>query len=943
MLNSLKRIVLVTLLLVTFKSYVFSQQNNLALAENSTIVGKIMDKETNLPLPGARVVLTGKNIGAISNSLGEYKILSVPAGDYTLTVTYIGYKNFTKELNINTNTILDLDIKMESGNIIGDEVLVVGDALKGQAKALNQQKTNINITNIVSSDQIGRFPDANVGDALKRIPGITIQNDQGEARFGLVRGTAARLNSVMINGDRIPSAEAENREVQLDLIPADMISQIEVSKVLTPDMDADAIGGSINLQTRAPQERRVAFTLGSTYNFLTGSPAFNGTIIGGDRYLDGKLGVMLSATVFDHILGSDNIEAEWSTDDNGIAYTSDFEIRKYLVQRTRRSFSLGFDYELDKKNKLYVNTIYNWRDDWENRYALNYNGIYAIDDDVNNGFAVEEIRRETKGGIGNDRINFRRLEDQRVFNVGFGGNHLFGDILTMTWQANYAKASEERPNERYIQFTSEEHGLSVDLSDEGKPKINPTNPVDITSYELDELIEEYGYTEDVDFNARVDFELPLASGEYKSILKFGGRLRTKTKLRENNFYEYEPNNFTLDDLSNAEYKDETKSDFLPGDYRSGNFATREYLGNLDLNNANLFEKSLALGEFADGNFEASENIFGGYAMITQNIGDKLLILGGFRIENTGLEYTANQFDEENDEELSDVEKITESDNYLNFLPNIQLKYNITESFFGRVAFTQTLARPNYFDLAPYRIINPEDNEIAIGNPELRPTLSSNFDVLFDYYFKSVGIVSGGFFYKDLKDYTYTYQNTNKPEFDLNGDGVIDPDTEIFDELSQPLNGSEASLYGFEIALQRQLEFLPSFLKNLSIYFNYTYTTSEATGVPERGTIALPGTAKNMFNASISYEDKYVSIRIAANYASDYIDELGGEAFEDRYYDEQFFLDANASVNLLKNLRFFVEANNITNQPLRYYQGIQSRLMQAEYYNIRINTGLKWNL
>ena len=144
--------------------------------------------------------------------------------------------------------------------------MVVGDILKGQAKALNQQKHNKNIGNVISSDQVGRFPDANVGDALKRVPGVTMQNDQGEARNIIIRGLAPSLNSVTLNGDRIPSAEGDNRNVQMDLIPSDMISTIEVSKTLTPDMDADAIGGSVNLITRpTPNGERISATIAGGY------------------------------------------------------------------------------------------------------------------------------------------------------------------------------------------------------------------------------------------------------------------------------------------------------------------------------------------------------------------------------------------------------------------------------------------------------------------------------------------------------------------------------------------------------------------------------------------------------------------------------------------------------------------------------------------------------
>ena len=120
-------------------------------------------------------------------------------------------------------------------------IVVMGDQARGQAKALNQQKTNVNVSNVISADQIGRFPDSNIGDALKRVPGIAMQNDQGEARNIVVRGLASELNSVTLNGNRIPSAEGDNRKVQMDVIPSDMIQTIEVNKTLTPDMDADAI------------------------------------------------------------------------------------------------------------------------------------------------------------------------------------------------------------------------------------------------------------------------------------------------------------------------------------------------------------------------------------------------------------------------------------------------------------------------------------------------------------------------------------------------------------------------------------------------------------------------------------------------------------------------------------------------------------------------------
>ena len=176
------------------------------------------------------------------------------------------------------------------------EVQVKG-AFQGQKKAINTQKNNLGITNVVSADQVGKFPDSNIGDALKRISGINVQYDQGEARFGQVRGTSADLSSVTINGNRVPSAEGDTRNVQLDLIPADMIQTIEVSKVVTPDMDGDAIGGSINLVTKnSPYKRTINATAGSGYNWISEKAQLNLGFTYGDRFFNDRLGMLLSAS-----------------------------------------------------------------------------------------------------------------------------------------------------------------------------------------------------------------------------------------------------------------------------------------------------------------------------------------------------------------------------------------------------------------------------------------------------------------------------------------------------------------------------------------------------------------------------------------------------------------------------------------------------------------------
>ena len=897
-------------------------------AQNASVSGKITD-ENGLPMPGALVVLTDINRGAITDSQGSFTLLNIPTGNHQVKISFIGYATIEQEVEVTSGT--SLDFNMEVSTMLGDEVVVIGDRLKGQAKALNQQKTNSNITNIVASDQMGRFPDANIGDAMKRIPGITMQYDQGEARDIIIRGMAPQLNSVTLNGERLPSAEGDNRRIQMDLIPSDMIQTVEVNKAVLPNMDADAIGGSVNLVTRrAPENFRFSGTLASGVNLLSQKPIYTGSFTIGDRFVNDKLGVILSASYNNHDFGSHNVEAVWIDTDEG-AVIDEFDIREYQVQRVRRSTSLSLDYDINSNHTLYLSSMYNWRDDWENRFRMRVSQLEdAFDDGAfskfeNGTYDITDGRVEyqTKGGLDSDRIKAARLEDQRVYNVTLGGKHVFNKLKS-TWSVTYAKASEERPNERYMSFRDGGQRVLMDVRNPEEPFAYLTNRQDNFNLELNEITEQYGYTEDIDLNGKLDLQYQYSED---GIFKFGGRFRSKDKNRENNFFEYSP----LDDnlittLSSVPNSDQSNPDYLAGSqYQVGFFATPEYLGSLDLANTSIFEKEDILDEYLPGNYEATENIYAGYVMADHQFSPKFSAIVGVRYEFTDIEYTGNILDL--DEET--FTKETRSSNYANFLPGVHLKYDVNPEFIIRMAWTNTIARPNYFDLVPYAEFSPGDQELARGNPDLEATTAMNFDLMAEKYFNTVGLVSAGLFYKDVDNFIYgqTTQNYSDPQF---GNDL---------EYSFPRNGGTASIYGFEASFQKQI------WKGLGLYLNYTRTESSTEGIEGRedDDLALPGTANNMFNASLSYETEKLVVRVSVNYASDYIDEIGGDSFEDRFYDEQTFLDVNASYAITPKFRVFLEGNNLTNQPLRYYQGTQSRTMQSEYYNARFNLGAKFDL
>ena len=935
-------------LLFLFLTLLFS---TLGFAQNNGVIsGKITDAQDNVSLPGATVQLVNSgNRYTVSNQIGDYEFLNVPAGSYQLQVLYLGYTTQTQDLVVEEgkNTLANVVLGNNTQNL--QEVVITGDMIKGQARALNQQKSNSNITNVISSDQVGRFPDANIGDALKRVPGITMQNDQGEARNIIIRGLAPSLNSVTLNGDRIPSAEGDNRNVQMDLIPSDMIATIEVNKTLTPDMDADAIGGSVNLITRAtPNGERISATLAGGYGPIRDKAIYTAGLVYGNRYLNNKLGVVLSGSYNNNDYGSDNIEATWVQDDFGNTYVEQQAIRYYNVQRIRRSIAFATDYKFNDNNTIYFNAIYNWRDDRENRFALTYDDmepIYGADEQTITGF-TGNVKRENKGGIDSNRGKSRRLEEQKVQNYAIRGEHLLSSKLDLDWSANYATASEYKPNERYIEFEQEELEMSQNLLNPRKPFVTTTGE-DISAFELSELTQSTDDTKENEFGARVNIRFPFSAIEgQKGRLRTGLRLRLKDKERNNTFYSYSPlNDVTLADVPTTFYYG---NGFNPGSqYVAGTFASAAYLGGLNLNDTSLYEGELDPSEFLAVNYKAKENIYAGYVRWDQDLSTKLSMILGARVESTHINYTGNRVLDE--EELEG--QINTTNSYTNVLPNLSFKYAATKDFILRAAFTTALARPNYYALAPYINNVASDSEISAGNPNLEATYSYNFDFMAENYFESVGLVSGGFFYKNLKDFIYTYSNNQYSAADFAADFPDQSNPVPVGEewtFIQSRNGDNVDVYGFEVAFQRQLDFLPGFLKNFGIYTNYTYTDSKAKGIAdedgnERKDVKLPGTAPHMFNGSLSWENSRFSARASANFASDYLDELGSDDFNDTYYDKQFFLDINASYKITKNLRVFAEAKNLTNQPLRYYQGVSSRVMQLEYYQARFNLGLKFDL
>ena len=895
------------------------------------IVGRVVDAKDNGYLPGANVYLNGTSRGSVSDRAGEFRIVNVPAGSQEVICTYMGYDDFSTTVNVPPGGTVRVDIELDVNYVMLSEVVVQG-IRQGQVKALSQQQNAENIQNVVSKELMERFPDVNSAEVLQRVPAVSIQRDQGEGRYVLVRGTSERLNMTMINGELIPSPEGETRSVALDVVPSGQLASIEVTKAITPEMDGDAIGGAVNLVTKSgfdSDKRILNVTAGAGYSALMEDGIYQAAFTYGDRYSGGDLGLMLSGQFYLSNRGSDNNEMEWGSEDdvndNEIPWAlQNLELRDYIVTRDREGVSANLDYRFNDDNKMKFRTIFNRFSDQEYRRRLRYRPDKG---DYNSATDISEaaIERELKD----------RKETQTIYSFSAHGEHRINTI-DLDYKLAYSYAEEEEPERLDTTFELDEDAdMALDLSDTDTPQVTVTNLSsgyihEAGNYVLDEIAYEDNLTTDQHFTANLNLEMPVSLMGTPGAFKFGGKGRFKTKDRENEViaYGWEGD----DDLLLSQFlADDEDTDFMGGDYRVGPSPDPDKLRDFfedHHDRSGELEGELNHEDSDGANYEATENTYAYYTKLTLNF-DNLQFVGGFRHEISDIEYTGYEvlYDEEGD--YVSTAEIMDDASFSNFLPMLHLRYKLTPKTNVRAAFTGSIARPHYYDLVPYRIVLSEDEEMSIGNASLEPTTSYNLDLTAEHYFQGVGVVSGGFFYKSLDNIIY--------------DRVFEQEGGPYDgyEVTQPVNGETATLYGFEMNWQQQLTFLPGFWSGFGVYANYTYTDSEADLPGRQNT--LPGQAGDVANAAISYERGGFSGRISANYHGSYIDEVGEDDDHDIYYDDHLQIDASFTQRIIKNIRAYANFLNLTDEPLRYYIGTEDRPIQREFYSWWMEAGLKLEL
>ena len=801
-----------------------------------------------------------------------------------------------------------------------EHVEVVGQAASID-QALKEQRNSDNIESVVHADGVAQLPDANVAEAVQRLPGISVERDQGEGRFVSVRGLGPDLNSVTINGTLVPSPQSARRAVALDVLPSELVQSLSVIKTLTPDMDANSLGGTVDVQSLSAFDHKGLFYTGTSeagYNQNTHqtSPKFSGAI--SDRFSLGdgidNFGVAAALSWNKRDFGSDNVETGGAWDFNDGARLNSFEQRVYDISRERTGGGLNFDYKPDDDTQLYLRTLYSRFKDSETR----------------NSTSLEFDKPQAAGELGKAKAKRKlkqREETQEIQSYVFGGERMLG-LWTLSGQAGYSRSSEDSPGHiAGATFKGNSSFPNSGFYDTEKPRpIIGAGFYDPSNFTLDKVDWEEQDTRDTEKNLRLDLARDYDVEGYASQVKFGGKVSRRNKDNDLNAWVYKDFddagfndaqlNMTSFDKGNVHYQ---LGQFGPG--ISGG-AIKDLIGGL--NPGDYYDEQ----ESRANDFKMREDINAAYVMNTVDIDDWRFI-AGMRYEGTEFEAKGTGV-RDGAFEAQDTQR-----DYHHWLPGLHARYQLDKNTQLRAAWTNAVVRPTFGQLAPGFVI--DDDEASFGNPNLKPLESSNFDLGIEHYMGQAGTVSAFLFYKDIKNFVYNN--------DLAGSGEwVD-----FTEAHTYANGDSAKLYGLELAYSQKFDWLPAPWNGLLLGANTTFSRSSAsiegfdqgTGRNRKRDIDLPNQSDTVGNLMLGWEDDTLSLRLSANYKSQYLYELAGisDKAHDLHVDAQTFVDFSARYSLTKNLQVSFEAQNLTDQPYFVYSGHRRYNNQYEEYGPTYSLGL----
>ena len=914
------------------------------LAVAQTVTGEVTDTNNTVVFAGAEVSIEGHQGFATTDDRGKFRISGVPAGDYTLVVSYLGAADTRVPITVTGEGLALGAIPIGSGEDGVEEVIVYGQTA-ALAGALNQERSAQNLVSVLDTDAMGQFPDQNVAESLRRLSGVTVENDQGEGRYVVIRGMDPDLNSTSINGLRASSAEPR-RAMQLDVIPSDVLDGLEIHKTLTADMDADAIGGAINIKTLSAFSRKGTYLKAraeGSYNSLSEDWGPKLSVAGSNNFVlnsGRRLGVAAAISWHDRELHIDNNEADdWEVADNGSDYPEEFQPRLYTVGRERIGGVLNFDLDLSDSTRLYAYTLYSKFTDTEirNRVTFDLSEDDVLDQatvtDTSADFSLVEIERDTKG---------RNMRGQiaETLSIALGSETQLDTWLVET-QFGYSYGRERTPDQVDGTWVAEfESGvgpitagspvLTLDRTNLQIPVVTSdfwTALADESLYELDEIENFHETNEDTQTSIALDFGRATGFGS----MKFGVKMRWREKKTNEDaeIYSGDGTWFLNDALlpdGGAAYGFPTPVDPVPD-----NAIERDILaGGVGID----FEDVDSEIDSNVADFVFDEDVFAAYGLAIWEM-DRATLNVGLRYERTELDSRGNlvEFIEQDLNGPGDppadtviVTPISATNSYDDVLPSANLRFEFSERLVGRASVFRSVVRPRVEEVA-FRV-ELEDGEAAIGNPDLDPFRAWNVDASLAYYPTDLSVISFGVFYKKIEDFIFVQVID---DFDFLGITL--------DEAEIALNGEDATVFGIEFNYQQHFGFLSPPFDGLLVGINYTYVDSEAdTGDRE---VALPKQSANIANFLVGYEKGGFDLRVAMKYRDRYIDELVDPEY-DRYTSDHMQWDVTAKYRFSDSWLVYAEVTNLGDEPEHYYAGNRNRLLQYDEYGTISAIGFQYN-
>lgn len=886
---------------------------------DADVQGRITDNRSNL-ITGAEVSIPELTLRRITGADGRFQFNQLPKGTYTLLVNYLGAMPETRVLVVSDSEQRLGDIKLLSASDSIEHIEVVGQS-GAVSKALNRQRNASGIVTVASTDEMGQFPDSNVSEALQRLAGLSVERDQGEGRFVRVRGLAPDYNAVTYNGTQLAAPEAGRRAVALDVIPSDLLESVEVSKTLTPDMPAGSLGGTVEIKSLSAFDRSNDFyslTAEAGYNEQQSktSPKLSGVY---SKILDAagetdSLGIAIAASYAERKFGSENVETGGSWDfDDGL---EEFELRDYTISRERIGLALNLDYRPGNHNEYYLRTLYSEFSDTENRQGL---VVELADPQFAGSTGEAEIIRSLK----------QRKETQTISAVVLGTKQQSGNWQWLL-EAGASKADEDTPFNISAADFAQEFASGIGFS--GTDVLRLTAPAEAylaNGYALKEVEMGDTYAKETERNVKFDLSREIIQSAGSLTLKAGAKYSQRRKTTEEDVWLFE------------DFADVGISALSMADYAAGAVDYSLSTMGAEVSSASIYQlvRGLNRDDYVDdvesqiNDYRVDEDISAAYVM-AQWERDNWQLISGVRYEHDSRDAIGTRYDDIN--EVFSTNEQSSRKGY--WLPAVVARYNVSEQSIVRAAVSTGLVRPNFEQLAPAYILEEDDDELeaSFGNPQLDALTTKNLDLGIEHYADKLGVVSAMLFYKQIDNFIY--------EADLAGRG----DYMDFAKAETFVNGGKADLYGLELNAIHQLSGHGNWMDNLLLSANLTLTDSAADiewfddGTLLSREVALPSQSDKTANLSLGYETDTISLRLAANYKSKYLAEVGDvtDSAYDVYSDDHMQLDFTAKWTFQRGMQLYFNVVNLNDEPYYAYTGNKQYNFQYEQYGRTLVLGVQ---